>query len=283
MTRLTQWWHQDAFNRRLPLLRARARIKAEVRGRTFLARDFDEVETPILQVSPGQRDPYREFCHRSRRATTAACDADASPHVAGIRLQDAARRRPAPPLHPGAGLPQPRAGAAAPSRIHDAGMVSRRGDASTTLMADCTALLRHRRRRMRHDAPCVYRGRGRRSHRARSWSSASARRSASTPASISTPCCRRRPTPFRRVSPRRRGASGIRVADDDTWSDLFSKILGERHRAPSSACGRPTFLTRYPASEAALARPLPGRRAFRGTVRALRLRRRARERLRRIA
>ncbi|MDE2361440.1 MAG: EF-P lysine aminoacylase GenX [Hyphomicrobiales bacterium] len=46
---------------------------------------------------------------------------------------------------------------------------------------------------------------------------------------------------------------GIRVAADDDWSDLFSKILSERVE-PRLGAGRLTFLTEYPACEAALAR-----------------------------
>ena len=47
--------------------------------------------------------------------------------------------------------------------------------------------------------------------------------------------------------------AGVRVADDDTWSDIFSRVLSERIE-PHLGLGRPTFLTEYPASEAALAR-----------------------------
>ncbi len=49
---------------------------------------------------------------------------------------------------------------------------------------------------------------------------------------------------------------GVSVAADDTWSDLFSKILCEKveHRLGR---GRATILTDYPVSEAALARPKP--------------------------
>ena len=49
---------------------------------------------------------------------------------------------------------------------------------------------------------------------------------------------------------------GVSVAGDDTWSDLFSKILSEKveHRLGR---GRATILTDYPVSEAALARPKP--------------------------
>lgn len=49
---------------------------------------------------------------------------------------------------------------------------------------------------------------------------------------------------------------GIRVADDDTWSDVFSRILTERIE-PKLGIGRPTILYDYPASEAALARRKP--------------------------
>jgi lysyl-tRNA synthetase class 2 len=49
-----------------------------------------------------------------------------------------------------------------------------------------------------------------------------------------------------------RGA-GIRVAEDDTWSDLFSRVLVERIE-PNLGLGRATILDEYPVVEAALAR-----------------------------
>jgi lysyl-tRNA synthetase class 2 len=51
-------------------------------------------------------------------------------------------------------------------------------------------------------------------------------------------------------------AIGLRVAADDTWSDLFSRILAEKVE-PALGLGRPTILCDYPISEAALARPHP--------------------------
>ena len=45
----------------------------------------------------------------------------------------------------------------------------------------------------------------------------------------------------------------IRIADDDTWSDIFSKVLVE-HVEPRLGQGRLTVLFEYPAPEAALAR-----------------------------
>ncbi len=47
---------------------------------------------------------------------------------------------------------------------------------------------------------------------------------------------------------------GIRTADDDTWSDIFSRVLVEKIE-PRLGDGRLTILDRYPTHEAALARP----------------------------
>jgi elongation factor P--(R)-beta-lysine ligase len=48
----------------------------------------------------------------------------------------------------------------------------------------------------------------------------------------------------------------VRLADDDSWSDIFSKILVE-HVEPRLGLGRLTVLFEYPAPEAALARVKP--------------------------
>jgi lysyl-tRNA synthetase class 2 len=48
-------------------------------------------------------------------------------------------------------------------------------------------------------------------------------------------------------------AANIKIAADDTWSDIFSRILVERVE-PNLGIGRPTVLDEYPAVEAALAR-----------------------------
>lgn len=52
-------------------------------------------------------------------------------------------------------------------------------------------------------------------------------------------------------------AAGIRVAADDGWSDLFSRVIVERVE-PNLGRGRATILCEYPVAEAALARPKPG-------------------------
>ncbi len=48
--------------------------------------------------------------------------------------------------------------------------------------------------------------------------------------------------------------AGVRVAEDDTWADIFSRIIVEKVE-PRLGEGRPTILCEYPIPEAALARP----------------------------
>jgi len=51
-------------------------------------------------------------------------------------------------------------------------------------------------------------------------------------------------------------AIGVRTTADDTWSDVFSRVLSARIE-PELGSGRATILCEYPVSEAALARPKP--------------------------
>jgi elongation factor P--(R)-beta-lysine ligase len=50
---------------------------------------------------------------------------------------------------------------------------------------------------------------------------------------------------------------GVRVAPDDSWSDIFSRVMAERVE-PRIGNGRVTILYDYPLPEAALARPKSG-------------------------
>jgi lysyl-tRNA synthetase class 2 len=54
-------------------------------------------------------------------------------------------------------------------------------------------------------------------------------------------------------------AHGIGIVEDDSWSDIFSKVLSEKIE-PNLGHGRPTILMDYPASEAALAKLQEDRR-----------------------
>jgi elongation factor P--(R)-beta-lysine ligase len=51
--------------------------------------------------------------------------------------------------------------------------------------------------------------------------------------------------------------AGVRVAADDSWSDIFSRVIVEKIE-PHLGIGRPAILYEYPLGEAALARQKPG-------------------------
>ena len=54
-------------------------------------------------------------------------------------------------------------------------------------------------------------------------------------------------------------AAGIRIGDDDSWADIFSRVLVERVE-PKLGIGRATILDEYPWALSALARPASDRR-----------------------
>ena len=49
-------------------------------------------------------------------------------------------------------------------------------------------------------------------------------------------------------------AAGVRIADDDSWGDIFSRVLVEKIE-PRLGLGRATVLYEYPAAQSPLARP----------------------------
>ena len=105
------------------------------------------------------------------------------------------------------------------------------------------------------------------------------RPSRSSPASRCTRRCIR-PAWIAERSPGWRDQQGFKIRDDDTWSDIFSQVLTERHRAESRPLppGDPVRVSgARGGARPAQARPSARRRA----LRALRLRRRTGERLRR--
>ena len=51
-------------------------------------------------------------------------------------------------------------------------------------------------------------------------------------------------------------SAGVQTADDDTWGDIFSRVLVEKIE-PKLGIGRATILDEYPAVLSALARPSP--------------------------
>lgn len=243
------WWDRDRHADRRPFLLSRNRIKAALRG-WFAERAFTEVEAGILQVSPGNEAHLHGF-------TTQALTIDGraqplylhtSPEFAAKKLIAAGetrivdfarvfRNRERGPLH-----------------HPEFTMVEwyRVGEAYEQLMADCADLLR---------LACAIAGRDRLIWRGRDCDPAleperltlaeAFRRRAGMDllATVAVGGA----TDRAGLAAQATGA-GIRVSEDDTWADIFSKVLVERIE-PHLGFGRATILCEYPVSEAALARP----------------------------
>ena len=237
---------------------------------------FVEVDAAILQVSPGNETHLHAFATELIGSDGARRPLylHTSPEFACKKLLAAGETSifTFAPV-----LPQSRARRPAPSAVHHAGVVSRQCSlraADGRLRADA----QDRGNRGRHRRADVPRPRSpirspRRS--ASRWpkpSSASPASTCSPPSMTTAAMPRRWPRPP--SAPASASPATIR------WSDVFSRVLLERIE-PCLDSGRATILCEYPACSAALARPLAVRPARRRAVRAVCLRRRARQCLRR--
>lgn len=238
------FWQPDGYAARRPALVLRAHIKAQMRA-WFDAQDFLEVETGIVQASPGNETHLHAFeAHWVNHGGEAArAYLHTSPEFAMKKLLAAG---------------EPRICQFAPvfrarehSALHAPEFVMlewyRAGADYTALMADCAALLRLT---IEAGGARIARYRGRDCDLL------------ATPERLSV-CdafTRHAGIVLETVLADRDGLAkaaqqaGIRIARDDTWGDIFSRIISERIE-PQLGQGRATILDRYPISEAALARP----------------------------
>ena len=248
---VSPWWAPHVHADRRPFLLARARITAALRA-WFAARDFVEVEAAILQVSPGNEAHLHAFA-------TELIGADGqrtplylhtSPEFACKKLLAAGERR----IFTFARVFRNRE--RGPLHHPEFTMLEwyRADEPYEVLMDDCAALLAAAAAGGRDQALHVPRPRGRSVRGARAAHGRGGLR-AVTPAST----CWRRSTTATRSPPAATG-QGLRVAADDTWADIFSRVLVEK--IEPQARHRPRHHPRrISGAEAALARPKPPIRA----------------------
>jgi lysyl-tRNA synthetase class 2 len=242
------WWSPHIHADRRPLLRARGQIQAALRD-WFVAQGFTEVETSILQTSPGNEAHLHAFAtdalnpagERSQRYLRT------SPEFACKKLLAAGERR----IFEFARAFRNRELGALHQPEFTLLEWYRAEEPYDSLMADCAALVALA---AKTAGAREFRFRGRSAdpfapperltvadafrHHARidllaTLSGGSADRDA-----LASQAAR----------------EGIRLGDDDTWSDIFSRVLVERIE-PNLGLGRLTILDEYPVIEAALARP----------------------------
>jgi lysyl-tRNA synthetase class 2 len=256
------FWTPDTHARRRPALLTRARLKAAMRD-WFAVRDFIEVETGIVQVSPGNETHLHAFGASWIDDGGAARHAylHTSPEFAMKKLVAAGEQR----IYQFAPVFRAREA----SRLHSPEFTMlewyRAGEDYTVLMADCAAFLRLS-AEIGGRREFTYRGRvcdARAEPERLSVAEAFARYAGIdlVPVLALPPTLDSSPPQGGGHDAQRRDAfaaearrTGVRVADDDGWSDIFSRILTEKIE-PNLGVGRPTLLDRYPVSEAALARP----------------------------
>ncbi|AWN38143.1 EF-P lysine aminoacylase EpmA [Methylobacterium radiodurans] len=245
------WWAPARHADRRPVLLTRNRITAALRAH-FAVRDFVEVETACLQVSPGNEAHLSAFGTEAIGADGARAPLylHTSPEFACKKLLAAGeprlfslarvfRNRERGPLH-----------------HPEFTMLEwyRAGEPYTALMDDCADLLRLA---AETGGAARFTWRGREAdpfaEPERLSLAAAFDRHAGIDllATVSATGETDRDGLAAAVA-----RAGLRVAADDSWADLFSRVLVAKIE-PELGLGRPTILCEYPISEAALARPSP--------------------------
>jgi lysyl-tRNA synthetase class 2 len=245
------WWRPERHAARRDKLLARARIAAALRD-WFGEEGFWEVEPQALQVSPGNETHLHAFRTEIVGLDGARTERflHTSPEFAMKKLLAAGEER----IFALARVWRNREDS--PSHAHEFTMLEwyRAGAPFTALMEDCAAMLRLA---ARAGLVSTAQWRGRVCDLTAEPERLTLIAAFERHAGVDLAAC------LSGASPNPRGALaaqaeriGVRVTPDDGWSDLFSKILSEKVEARLGE-GRPTILTAYPLSEAALARPDP--------------------------
>ncbi|AXC49956.1 EF-P lysine aminoacylase GenX [Paracoccus suum] len=243
------WWRPDRHADRRPALMARGRIQAAIRA-WLDAEDFVEVDPAALAVSPGNEAHLHAFATDalSDDGTPRTMYLHTSPEFAMKKLLAGGETRIAAFAHVW--------------RNRERGVLHapeftmlewyRVGADYTALMDDCAALLRMAAMAAGSD---VLRYRDAVCDPFVPPQRLSVAEAFAEHAGIDLlASCGAGGTTDRDALAAEMRAAGLRYAEDDTWSDMVSRVLVERVE-PRLGHGRATILDRYPAAEAALARP----------------------------
>jgi lysyl-tRNA synthetase class 2 len=238
------WWSPRRRVDRTPFLKARGKVTRAVRA-WFEGQDFTEVETAALQVSPGNEAHLHAF---ATQALTTAGEArpmylHTSPEFACKKLLASGeeriftlakvwRNRERGPLHHPEFTMLEWYRARAPYQV---------------LMSDCAALLRVAAEAAEAD---LLRYHGHEADPFREPERITVAEAFEEFAGVGLLGC----LDDRDELAAQARAAGVRVAADDVWADIFSRVMVEKVE-PRLGRGRVTILCEYPASEAALARP----------------------------
>ncbi len=242
------WWNPEQFERRKANLAVRQRVIAGMRG-YFAAEDFAEVETPVLQVSPGGEVHLQAFATELKNPHGGAAQKlylHTSPEFAMKKLLTAGMERIFQFAHCFRNGER--------SALHHPEFLMcewyRSGeekDLFEKIMYDCIALVRSVAAAAGRD---IFSFNGITCDPFQEWEISSVAEAfyrytdidiLATGSDVS-------------LLAKEAGRIGVRVGPGDSWDDLFFRIMGEKIE-PYLGKDCPTFLCDYPVSMAALARP----------------------------
>jgi elongation factor P--(R)-beta-lysine ligase len=244
------WWARDVHADRRPGLLARNRIKAAIRA-WFEAEGFVEVDTGILQVSPGNETHLHAFKTElaGTDLVTAPLYLHTSPEFACKKLLAAGEKK----IFTFAPVFRNRERGALHAPEFTMLEWYRVGAPYATLWDDCAAILQR---------AADVTGRAQWSHRRRSCMPADKYVLVTLAQAFGTFAGLTLRDMFDGAMPNRdrfahaANMAGVKTAADDRWSDIFSRVLTERIE-PMLGRDQPCILYEYPTHEAALARPTP--------------------------
>jgi lysyl-tRNA synthetase class 2 len=248
MTKPSPWWMRHRHQDRRPFLEARAAIKTALR-RWFETQGFIEVETSCLVPSPGNERHLHAFATDlvGTDLTRERMYLHTSPEFSMKKLLAAGEEK----IFTFAPVFRNRERGALHSPEFTMLEWYRAGEPYETLWEDCAHILAIAAQttglfewRFRDAAPCDV---------TKSYEWLTLDQSFTLFADIPLHETYDEHGPDRDALARLAEAQGIKVAADDTWSDIFSRVLVEKID-PYLGRHKPEILCEYPAHEAALAR-----------------------------
>jgi lysyl-tRNA synthetase class 2 len=243
------WWTPHIHADRRPFLLGRNRIQAALRS-FFISQNFVEVDTATLQTSPGNEAHLHAFATEAigLDGSRAPLYLHTSPEFACKKLLAAGEIRIACFAHVYRNRER------GPLHHPEFTMLEwyRAGESYETLMKDCSEILGLA-AETAGSRTLTYRGRETNPFQAPERLSVAEAFQRFASIDLLASIDRGGATDRDQLAASLK-AAGLRVAEDDTWADLFSRVIVERIE-PNLGLGRATILDEYPVAEAALARP----------------------------
>ncbi|MDJ1158927.1 EF-P lysine aminoacylase EpmA [Chelatococcus sp. SYSU_G07232] len=255
MTTPSPWWHPHVHADRRPFLAARGRIRTRLR-RFFEDQDFVEVESAALQISPGNEAHLNAFATELHGldGSRTRLYLHTSPEFSCKKLLAAGERR----IFEFARVFRNRERGALHSPEFTLLEWYRTGEPYEALMADCARILALA---AEETGTRSFSFRDRACDPFAEHERLTVAEAFATHAGVDLLATVSGGEGDRDALAAAAEAIGVRIEEEegqeDTWSDIFSRILVERVE-PRLGLGRPTILCEYPVCEAALARPKPG-------------------------